>query len=60
MSSQEAFDLEFLLSDARGFVPMDFGEVNTAIIKANARDSFSFSPTASAIQFAKPDNFVDR
>jgi hypothetical protein len=53
-------DLEFLAADSGGLVPMYFSKVNRSILEADPRNTLAFSPSAFAIDAAKPRDFPYR
>jgi hypothetical protein len=50
-------DLEFLASDASGFIPMYFRHMQGAIGKSNASDTLAFAPATAPIGSPQPSDF---
>jgi hypothetical protein len=46
----EAPDLEFTLADTRCLIPVDFGQVDRAVIEANSGDPLALSPATLTVE----------
>jgi hypothetical protein len=55
----EAFDLEFLLTNAGGLIPVKLGFPYRTIRQLNISDALPFPPMASSIKFAQAREFAD-
>jgi hypothetical protein len=53
VSIQIPLSLEFLLPDPVGFIPMEFGEPQTAVLQTDACDSLHFTPATLPIELPK-------
>jgi hypothetical protein len=58
-SSQEPLDLEFPLSDAASFIPVNLGSDDLAVSQAHLGDALALAPARPALELAQPCDFSD-